>query len=316
VTQQIIILYGLYFRDRLWAPTEELLKKHCDTKAGSSDTFTFPKEAAAQATYELQAKFDLADFAEALNTPGAVVVYCGHSRWGQGPCFGPPNVDELPDDKAYPVNPWGVHFRMGYDATAIKCIDELMLHSVMPTEYDLTAVKKPAFLSRGLKAAAATAQGIKPGGVCRTIGAWRAFGECQPALAVKPTTRGEFPLRFRHYYSQLFGGSLTEPNQDDFWTAVTAGSADLNKSKLPGKLLVMGSCSSHVHYFAALDRQRQAVQSTCKFMLTGLSCSANFPLEFLTQVLVNRIDPTTTDGMNKLVRRLNGVFDSGLVGLY
>ena len=118
-------------------------------------------------------------------------------------------------------------------------------------------------------------------------------------------------MKDRHFYAQI-----PEATQYEFMTAVAVGSADLDKSNLPGKLLVMGSCSSHVHYFGPLDRRRQAVKSTCKFILTSELCYVDLAKDALKQVLVNGIDPTTPDGMKKLAKALNGVKDSGLVGLY
>ena len=65
-----------------------------------------------------------ADFMTALNTAGAYVVYCGHARFGQGPCFGDP-MD--------PGEEWGSHstdptqtgvFRAGFPFIGLP-IDEI-----------------------------------------------------------------------------------------------------------------------------------------------------------------------------------------------
>jgi hypothetical protein len=310
VTQQIIVLFGIEIRDGFSQDTEAFLKANCDAKTAASNTFTFPKGAGSKADYEVQVKYELADFVTALNTPGAVVVYSGHSRYGQGPAFGPAKIGEMPDVKKFPVNPWGVHYRMGYDATDTKCIADLMRHSTLPKEYDLPSAASSAFLGDGLSAAATTARTIpRPG--CRTSGAWREFNVCQSARSVTETARGDFPLLDRSYYSQT-----RESGRDEFTTAVTVGSADLDKSTLPGKLLVMGSCSSKVHFRAALDRRRQAAKSNCMFMLTAQVCYVDLAQEFLWQVLVNKLDPTTLVGMLKIVKQLNRLSGSGLVGLY
>jgi hypothetical protein len=47
-------------------------------------------------------------FKEALETPGIHVVYCGHARWGRGPCFGP--------DVGFPVNATGDNWEDGVDS--------------------------------------------------------------------------------------------------------------------------------------------------------------------------------------------------------
>ena len=311
MTQQIIILFGIQARDYHADDTDKLLKAHCDASAGSPNTFTFPKGAGSRARYEVQVKFELADFATALNTPDAVVIYEGHSRYGQGPAFGPAGIGEMPDAKKFPINPWGVHYRMGYDAADTKCIADLVQHSTQPAEFDLPAAGPSTFLSRGLSDAAARARDVKSKADCLTPGAWREFNTCQPGHAGARTARGDTPLNNRHFYAQI-----PEAQRYEFMTAVAAGAADLNKSTLAGKLLVMGSCSSHVHYFGPLDRRRQAVKSDCKFILTSQLCYADLATDVLTQVLIKGVDPTTPDGMKKLAKALNGADGSGLVGLY
>jgi hypothetical protein len=109
---------------------------------------------------------------------------------------------------------------------------------------------------------------------------------------------------------------LPRKKENEFKTSITVGSADLDKSKLPGKLLVMGSCSSQAHFFAALDRRRKAVKSGCKFILTGDVCYADLATAFLQRVLLKKMDPSTSTGMAKLAKSLNGVDGSGGVGLY
>jgi len=319
VAQLIIVAFGVQFRDSDWPDTEKLLKANCDAKAGAVDTFTFPKGAGAKATFEIQVVFALADFAKAVDTPDAVVVYVGHSRYGQGPAFAPAGTGQTPDAKAFPVNPWGVHYRMGYEATVTDCIGDLVHHSVMPVEFDLTTTPSSAFLDKGLKAAATNAQAQakamkkqtkKPtiAAVCAIADSWREFDSCYATLAKTPTSRGDTPLSGRHYYKDERG--------KEFKTAVTVGSVDLDKSKLPGKLLFMASCSSHPHFFEALDRRRAAVKSACKFMLTGEVCYVNLATPFLQLVLVRKIDPTTEKGMKVIASKLNGVDRSGGVGLY
>jgi hypothetical protein len=320
MAQLIIVVFGIQFRDSDWPNSQKLLLANCDAKAGATNTFTFPKGAGAKATYEVRVKFDLADFVKAVDTPGAIVVYDGHSRFGRGPCFGPAGIAQMPDAKTAPVNPWNITYKMGYDATDTDCMGDLVHHSVLSTEYDLRAAAAKAFLGKGLVAAAAKVQAnekaykakkIKASAVCGAPGFWREFNACFTKLAATATARGDKPLKDRHFYQILPGKKTTE-----FKASIAVGAADLDKSKLPGKLLVMGSCSSHVHFFDALDRRRKAAKSSCKFMLTGDVCFADLATLFLDRVLLKKIDPGTSAGMARLAKSLNGVAGSGGVGLY
>jgi hypothetical protein len=197
MAQLIIMVFGIQFRDSDWLESEKVLKANCDAKAGATNTFTFPKGAGAKASYEVQVIFGLADFVKAVDTPDAVAVYDGHSRYGQGPCFGPAGIDQMPDAKSFPTNPWNVTYKMGYDGTDTDCIGDLVHHSILPTEYDLTAAASTAFLGTDLMAAAAKAQAnekaikakkIKASAVCSTAGAWREFNSCFAKLAGTATS--------------------------------------------------------------------------------------------------------------------------------
>jgi hypothetical protein len=322
MAQLIIVLFGIQFRDSDWPNSKTVLTENCDVKAGATDTFTFPKGAGAKAKYEVQVKFDLADFGQAIGTPNAVVVYDGHSRFGRGPCFGPAGIAQMPDAKSFPINPWDMSYKMGYDATATECEKDLLHHSVLPTEYDLTTAASTAFLGTDLMDAAAEVQAneqrlkakkIKAGTVCRSKERfWRKFDLCLPEQAATPTQRGDRPMKGRHFY-QIVAGKKKE---SIFNVSIAAGAADLDKSKLPGKLLVLASCSSHMHFFDALDRRRKAANSGCKFILTSDLCYADLATVFLKRVLLDKIDPTTSAGMAKLTKALNGMDGSGGVGLY
>jgi len=161
MAQTIIIAQGIEIRDvGQGMILQAFLKKECDLKAGSvasggATTWTFPRGAGTKATHEVQVVYDQSAFAKALDTVDAFVVYEGHSRYGQGPAFGPAGTPKVPDKKTFPVNPWSIHFRMGYDATDTECIDDLVHHSVSPTEYDLTTSGAKAFLPSALVTAAA-----------------------------------------------------------------------------------------------------------------------------------------------------------------
>jgi len=316
VAQLIIVAVGIQFRDSDGASAAKLLNGKCDPKKGTTNTCLFPKGGGA-IQYEIQLVFDLADFVKAVDTKDAVVVYDGHSRFGQGPCFGPAGIAAVPDLATFPTNPWGVHYRMGHEATDVECIEDLIGHSILPAEYDLTTATSKSFLGKELVKAAAAAQAatkamkgktLSAVAVCRTNGAWREFNSCYATLAGTATARKEKPLSGRHYYRDDRG--------KEFMTAVKVGSGDLDKSSLPGKLLIMGSCSSHVHFFDALDRRRKATGSSCKFILTGDVCYIDMATNFLELVLIKKLDPTTSSGMAKITKALNGERGSGGVGLY
>jgi hypothetical protein len=321
MSQKIIIAQGIEIRDVGQGTTlQAFLNNKCDPKKGAVSVWTYPKGSIPKATHEIQVVYTLAEFATALETVDAFVVYEGHSRYGQGPAFGPAGTPKIPDVKTFPINPWGVHFRMGYDATDTECVADLVHHSVMPTEYDLITSAPQAFLPTGLVTAVSNAQAqqkainakkIKANAVCSTNGAWRLFDTCETNLANTTTARGDQPLKGRHFYKRL-----PRSTQDEFETAVQVGSADLNNSSLSCKLLFMASCSSHVHFFKPLDKRRKAVKSACKFLMTGQVCQTSHATTFLEQVMVRGHDPTTARGIQMILRALNGVSNSGIVGIY
>lgn len=321
MTQKIMIAQGVQIRDKgQGSRLQDFLQDKCAPKKGLVSVWTFPKGAGVKATHEISVVYTLAEFAKALDTTDAIVVYDGHSRYGQGPAFGPAGTPEVPETKTFPTNPWGVHFRMGYDATETECVNDLIRHSVTPLEYDLTTTGPKAFLPKALVEAARNvqatqksinAQKIKAQAVCVTPGAWRLFDTCDAKLAATMTARGDQPLKGRHFYARL-----GRQPADEFNTAVQVGSADLDKSWLRCKVLFMASCSSHVHFFQPLDKRRKAVNSACKFLMTSYICAAAHASNFLEQVLIKGLDPTTESGLKALAKALSGVSRSGLVGLY
>ncbi len=326
MAQTIIIAQGIEIRDvGQGTILQAFLKKQCDPKkspaaTGGANSWTFPKGAAAKATHEVQVVYEQTAFAKALDTADAFVVYEGHSRYGQGPAFGPAGTPKVPDKKTFPVNPWSIHFRMGYDATDTECIGDLVHHSVLPAEYDLTTSGAKAFLPSALVAAAGNAQAkqkamkakkVKASAVCGLGGAWRLFDTCQTALSGTTTARGDQPLKGRHFYARL-----PQKPDDEFLTAVQVGSADLDKSSLKCPLLFMASCSSHVHFYKPLDKRRKAVKSASRFLMTGQVCATSHATTFLEQVMVKSHDPLTKKGMKALLKALNGVSQSGIVGIY
>ncbi|MGZ8830254.1 MAG: hypothetical protein ACXW2Q_07745, partial [Thermoanaerobaculia bacterium] len=252
------------------------------------------------------------------------VIYEGHSRFGQGPVFGDANLDDIPDVKKYPVNPWGVHFRMGYDAAETECIGEILAHSVDPKEYDLLAATKKSFLPNGLKTARDNAQAaaarqkskkLTAAQKCSIPGSWREFAVCYPTLAAIKTARGDEPLKSRHYFAQQMGARKRKKPPDEFVTVAEVGSADLKNTSLKCKVLFMASCSSLVHYFEALNNRRKAGNSSCKFYLTAELCSASNGRNFVEE-LFKGTDPTSNKGKNTMLDALNSHSNSGNVGFY
>ncbi|MDH5666819.1 MAG: hypothetical protein OEY86_02260 [Nitrospira sp.] len=319
MTQVIIVAQGIEIRDAGQGfQLQNFLKAQCDPQKGS--VWTYPKGAKGKPSHEVRVVYDIAEFTKALDTPDILVVYEGHSRYGQGPAFGPAGMPKVPDKKTFPTNPWGIHFRMGYDATDTECVGDLVHHSVTPVEYDLVTSGAKAFLPDALVAASRNAKArqkdiaakkIKAKAVCGTKGAWRLFDSCAPVLAATTTARGDQPLEGRHYYARL-----PRKPEDEYLTTVQVGSADLDKSSLRCRLLFMASCSSHVHFYKPLNNRRKAVKSACKFLLTAEVCATAHAKTFLEQVLVKGHDLTTRKGIKKLLKALNGVSRSGSVGIY
>jgi hypothetical protein len=321
MAQKIVIAEGIEIRDvGQGIALLKFLNDKCDPKKGAVSVWTYPKGASAKGiTHEVEVVYTMAELAKAVDTADIYVVYEGHSRYGQGPAFAPAGTPKVPDAKKFPVNPWGVHFRMGYDATDTECIDDIVHHSVTPAEYDLTTSGATAFLPAALTTAVANAKAqqkaikakkIAAVAACSSGGAWRLFDTCYTKLSTTTTARGDKPLKGRHFYNIL------PRKPPEFETSVQVGSADLDKSALACKLLFMASCSSHVHFFKPLDKRRKAAKSKCKFLMTGFVCATTHATMFLEQVLVKGHDPISKKGSKAVVKALNGVSDSGIVNIY
>jgi hypothetical protein len=199
---------------------------------------------------------------------------------------------------------------------------DIFEHAVKPTEYDLLAVPNTAFLPKALERAAKNATAVedrrkksrlsrrerrRP---CSITGAWRKLNDCDSAIAAKKTCRGDKVLDGRHFYQRQ-----PRRGDDEFLTAVKVGRADLDASSLKCSILFMASCSSHVHFYEALKARRTAASSTCKFFLTAEVCSSAHARTFIKSVFAGN-DPMTTRGAKKILKALNGEFDSGIVGVY
>jgi hypothetical protein len=321
MVQVIVIAHGIEIRDFQGRELQRFLQNHCDRKGpipppGDNNSWLFPAGSGTKATHEIRVVYQMTDLVAALDLPTAFVVYEGHSRYGQGPAFGPAKMPHVPDKKAFPVNPWGVHFRMGYDATDTECIGDLLDHSVTPVEYDLSKADPkdflPGELSDAIKKIDAMKKAVakrKPADLCRVGDSWRALNVCEPKRALAMTARGELPLAGRHYYKKR-----TSP--EEFLTAVTVGSKDLDNATLACSLLFMASCSSKVHFYQALKRHRKATKSACKFLLTSEVCSAFHGMTFLEQVLLKKRDPMADKDLKQIARALNRLPEPGNVGIY
>jgi hypothetical protein len=320
MAQKIILAAGLEIRDSQGQQMLAYLAR--EAQPGAADTWTYPKGPVAKAKFVIKVVYTMVEFRSALDEPGAWVVYEGHSRYGQGPAFGPAQITHCPPTSSFPVNPWGVHFRMGYDAVESECMGDIIEHAVNPTEFDLLAVPKGASLPDGLKDAAAYAQAIesrrKKGRLTRTerktpcaiAGAWRDLKTCFAKVAAEKTCRGDTPLDGRHYFKRI----PARP-KDEFLTTVKAGHADLDASSLKCAVFFMPSCSSKVHYRKTLLERRKAAKSTCKIYLTSSVPLANHAVNFLKVVFAGH-DPTTAKGSKAFLKVVNGEKQSGRVRLY
>jgi hypothetical protein len=318
--QKIILAAGLEIRDHQGMEMLRYLNK--EAQSGATDTWTYPKGPVAKAKFLITVVYTKDGFKKALDEPGAWVVYEGHSRFGQGPAFGDAQLPHCPPKSSYPVNPWGVHFRMGYDAVESKCIGDILEHAVNPTEFDLLSVPKDASLPDGLADAAAFAAKLeskrKKGRFtraqrttpCAVDGAWRDLKTCFAKVAAQKTCRGDTPLDGRHYFRRI-----PKTPTDEFKTAVTVGRADLDASSLKCAVFFMPSCSSKVYYRKALVDRRKAAKSKCKIYLTSKVPIAYHAVNFLKIVFAGH-DPTTTRGSKQLLKVVNGEKQSGRVRLY
>lgn len=324
MAQKIIVAAGIEIRDYQGKELERYLNANADK--GKGNIWTYPKGAKTP-SHEVTLVFTAAELKTALDTDGAWVIYEGHSRYGQGPAFGDAGIAKVPDKAKYPTNPWGVHFRMGYDATDTEAIDDLVEHSVVPAEYDLLASTATAFLPKALETAVKNAQGVealrKKGKLtaqqkaapCSIPGAWRSFDACWKDVAAIKTARGDEPLKGRHYYARKPNVNKGKKPPDEFLVSVKVGSADLDKVNLKCAVLFMASCSSHEHYFEPLTKRRKDAGSKCKFYMTAHICSAYHGRNFISEAFKGT-DPASDKGAKAFLKTLNGEADSGSVGFY
>ena len=317
MAQSIVIASGVEIRDvGQGISVRNFLNKEATSKGSSK--WEYPK-GSKKPKFVISVIYTMAEFKAALDEPGAWVVYEGHSRWGQGPAFGPSGTPHCPPLPANPVNPWGVHFRMGYEATDTECVDDLLEHAVSPTEYNLLKAKKKSFLPIALVRASRRAkkvqkkQGkkVKAKQLCKIKSAWRELNACDATLAKTKTCRNVAVLDKRHFYARK-----PRSGQDEYLTSVVVGSTDLDKVKLKCNFLFMASCSSHEHFYKPMKRRRKKAKSKCIFFLTAKVCAVSHGRNFLREALKTGHSPLTKKGSKAILVTLNGEKKSGLVGRY
>jgi hypothetical protein len=295
-TREVIIVYGVEFRDQRHRSDLETFLDGTGQKLGPS------KWVCRHGTidFQIEISFTKADFAKALDRRGAIVIYDGHARFGQGPAFSDQPAPLCPSDtSAFPVNPWEDHFRMGFDVLVVPAIHDILEHATNPKEF--AGTKAPPFAPSSVRRVLELAEG-RPDN-CRASGyAKRALAKCFFTVADQANCRGVRSLRNRHYWRAT--------NADtEFETLVEVGSADLAVSKLACAVLFLNSCSSLGRFGAPLQRHRRKVKSKCVFYLTRrtsyntLSLATNIFIE----LLLKGVDPTTASGSRKLVRKMNSV---------
>lgn len=98
--------------------------------------------AAQHVAYWIRVVNDKVKFFDALVTPGVMVVYDGHARYGRGPCFGP---DDAPgEDWGNGTNPYSRGlFRMGFPFLGVP-VHEVLEHGYTPEPLDATAPRPAA----------------------------------------------------------------------------------------------------------------------------------------------------------------------------
>lgn len=86
--QKIIVAQGIQIRDS-GQGADILAFLNANADIANNIVWIFPKGSGAKATVQVTLVFTMAELAMALNTPDTFVIYEGHSRYGQGPAFGP-----------------------------------------------------------------------------------------------------------------------------------------------------------------------------------------------------------------------------------
>ncbi|MBN1885293.1 MAG: hypothetical protein JW876_07220 [Candidatus Krumholzibacteriota bacterium] len=306
--EKVIIAFGCQVRD--WNDCSDvttLLDGHASVTKVSASPLRY-RYKKGKRKIDIDLVFEKAAFRKALDAGGAVVVYDGHSRYGQGPAFCGSGFKICKDPPNSASNPMGDHFRMGWDAVNVPCIEEILHHCVAPSEYPETPPK--TFFARAwvrnVFKLAARPIAKKTAATCGTIRfARRSLASCKPAIARLTNGLGERTLATRHYWYTIKRGA-------DFETMVKVGSGDLDATGLACGALFVNSCSSKRHFYAALRRKRIAVKGKTRFLLTTRPASASTTHVFL-QLVLRGLDPRKAKDAKKICRRLNAIPGSGRV---
>ena len=301
-TVPVIVAFGCEFRD---LPHRTDLESWLTKLAGAPKTpnrWTYKK---GSKVFDIQVVFTRAEFIAALNTKGAIVIYDGHARRGQGPVFtATAGMGDCPPVASFPTNPWEEHVRIGYDAVKLPCIEDIVAHCINPTEYPHASPPKGDFVAPAVEKMLDKAR--KAGSACNTVAAKRSLAACHPTVANQKNGRGAQTLLKRHYWR-------AEPGLKEFQTIVSAGSADLAATKLPCSVLFLNSCSSAVHYLTSLQRRKKATGSDCVLYLTWRTAymsSSRATNIFMEELLVKGTNPRKRAGRKRLLKLMNGPTDA------
>jgi len=291
----VVVAFGVGTRD--WPYVPELVKflngkaiKH-PVKADHW-TYKLPKK---KLNYNIRLVYTKAEFQKALNEKGAIVIYDGHSRYGQGPAFGPKGLSECPDKALFPKNPWEDHYRMGWDTINIPCKEEIIHHCTNPTEFPYKNTPKGFFAKKRVKVIVNIA--AKRTDRCNQKGyAKRKLLKCDSIFASKANGRGDKTLLNRHYWYQQGG---------DYHTLVQVGRDDLKKSRLECSVLFMNSCKSKWHFYYALRREKRSNKSKCVFYMTRrLRWSYAWTTNIFIKTLLDGHDPKGKRGYKKFLKAM------------
>ncbi len=318
----IIIAFGVEFRNLKYRKELQAYLKKL-TKSKSDTHFKYKK---GDRDYDIQIVFTRDEFLKALDTPGAIVVYEGHARHGQGPAFDETGgAGDCPSTFFAPKNPWENHVRMGWDAVKLPVKGDILKHCVNPDEYAEKKVSKysqPSVRYVYRKASTKTTK-------CSFKGySKRKLIKCFPSLAKSKNKRGVASLLKRHFW---YTKDIEKTKKKDPYTFVKVGAKDLKKSKLKCRLFFMDTCKAVPHYYCSLRHRKRETKSKCIFLLTrklaymGLSKAIN---NFIKLVLEEDVDPFKRSGRKRLITELNAVnaeifkthtnikYASGIIGRY
>lgn len=286
-------------------------------------------------SYEIKIHLSKQEFLDALTDKNAIVIYEGHSRYGQGPVF--------INDESYSkvcgasqtalLNPWEDHVRMGWDVVKTLVIEDMLTHGTNPTEYDekihkstLKFVrlrkkwleekksKKKSKLTCGKKCTLVEKKDTNSyefDCTCevkkeeKKIIQKRKFSTYFPTLAdqeIKCTQKQS--LRNRHFWKL----KVWKKKIYDFLTLIISGRDDLMTLDIKCRVFFMNSCLSAWHFYCALkNRLDELKRSNYVLFLTmdeAMPWLADTTLTFIKLLLRGR-DPTNQRDAIIMKRRLN-----------